>query len=71
MFFLQLAVGPFHFQRRFNWLVLWADEMWKKLHRNLLELSKPEQDLLQRTFTRIDVDGDGCACAKACEAYQS
>ena len=33
--------------------------MWKKLHRNLSELSKPEMDLLQKTFVRMDIDGDG------------
>jgi Ca2+-binding EF-hand superfamily protein len=33
--------------------------MWKKLHRNLSELPKPEMDLLQKTFVRMDCDGDG------------
>lgn len=32
--------------------------MWKKLHRNLQVLPKPEMDLLHRTFVRMDVDGD-------------
>ena len=32
--------------------------MWKKLHRNLSELSKAEMDLLQKTFVRMDCDGD-------------
>lgn len=32
--------------------------MWKKLHRNLQVLPKPEMDLLHRTFLRMDVDGD-------------
>ena len=33
--------------------------MWKKLTRNLDELSKPEMDMLSKTFHRVDINEDG------------
>ncbi|MGB1604372.1 MAG: hypothetical protein ACPIOQ_67195, partial [Promethearchaeia archaeon] len=38
-----------------------TSDMWKKLHRNLAELPKPEIDLLHKSFVRMDTDADGCA----------
>ena len=38
-----------------------TSDMWKKLHRNLADLPKPEIDLLHKSFVRMDTDADGCA----------
>ena len=38
-----------------------TSDMWKKLHRNLADLPKPEIDLLHKSFVRMDADSDGCA----------